>query len=692
MSHAHYQLRVHGEVIDRAVCSWRLEGEEFMVAGRGGVHGGWKGRSGGGRITPPQRYLLQSPCACGKCLSFTTCVDMCQQLHFPSTTQGSPIKLFMVTDNVSNLCAAISGSQWTWIHTLQLAIDSKSAAVKALSLISKAYMFVGCYNHIVAELTASSLDSVCLTSVEWKLIGGIVHVLRPFVEATKESNGNSYPTTPMVILMIHCLEASTSTQIKINENSGSQYKLDTVNVLSTVMDPRYKLAVFSENGKIHFANLLKSEISVLCNENEVNTRNDNIQTRKINSGYLEQENAKNMQPVRMVGEEPTQLSNDGCCCKALGGNTSNTGNKEYFQRQETVTSQGAVHARSQGAVHARSQGAVHARSQGAVHARSQGAVHVRSQGAVHARSQGAVHARSSCILLGLATLSGRVRQRLGSEREECASKRGQKRAMGGPAFGSVLHPGLALLGLPGYIASPGRQKRFKQGSHMRNISSFIFITPLLPHYLICSSGWLEQIRVPQAEQPAPLRASLLSSIVTLPEGRSMLTWKIEFLRLSEDCSGLMTEFLSVTLGAGVGRKSATASIAQWRVRLVDWTIGLDAWVKDFTNYCNRQTEHVIFKPRAPSFYCSPAPLQDGVPSMPFTEEHSVQICRVRRTAVIFKHCAAVRVASIPAGRHCLSNHTRVRYVIAFMPSATEIRIQEPMCMRSDATPSRQGQG
>ncbi|KAJ8892144.1 hypothetical protein PR048_004724 [Dryococelus australis] len=68
MSHAHYQLRAHGEVINRAV-------SHLTVYGENGGGGGCE------RMTSPRRYLLATPCTCGKCLSFKTSLG-CHHAHF----------------------------------------------------------------------------------------------------------------------------------------------------------------------------------------------------------------------------------------------------------------------------------------------------------------------------------------------------------------------------------------------------------------------------------------------------------------------------------------------------------------------------------------------------------------------------------------------------------------------------------
>ncbi|KAJ8892535.1 hypothetical protein PR048_005116 [Dryococelus australis] len=122
---------------------------------------------------------------------------------------------------------------------------------------------------VAAELSASNVDS--LLQLEWKLASGLVEVMKPFTDATKECCGNNYPTASMVIPTIHCLEFGTGVPfarylLKTFRSRFPMYKMDDVNVLCTMLDPRYKVVVFNDYETQHAVNLLKREIKVKSTE------------------------------------------------------------------------------------------------------------------------------------------------------------------------------------------------------------------------------------------------------------------------------------------------------------------------------------------------------------------------------------------------------------------------------------------
>nr|CAD7262973.1 unnamed protein product [Timema shepardi] len=176
-------------------------------------------------------------------LSQDTLSEMCKDWCIPPPTQSSPIKVFIVTDNVCNLQAAINGTYWIrrqcFTHTLQLALkDSKTSCTNITQIISKAHTIVGHYSRsstanprlhavqktmdlpelkliqdvetrwsseyamldrlvcwrkaVAVELASSHSDIDSLSSTEWKLAGGIVEVMRPFAEASTETLNNPY--------------------------------------------------------------------------------------------------------------------------------------------------------------------------------------------------------------------------------------------------------------------------------------------------------------------------------------------------------------------------------------------------------------------------------------------------------------------------------------------------------------------
>ncbi|KAJ8887583.1 hypothetical protein PR048_013800, partial [Dryococelus australis] len=129
---------------------------------------------------------------------------------------------------------------------------------------------------VAAELSSSDVDS--LSPLEWKLTSGLVEVMKPFADATKECCGNNYPTASMVIPTIHCLEIATTNHIRKNKfgtgvpfarylikalrSRFPMYKMDDINVLCTILDPRYKVVVFNDYETQYAVNQLKKEIKV----------------------------------------------------------------------------------------------------------------------------------------------------------------------------------------------------------------------------------------------------------------------------------------------------------------------------------------------------------------------------------------------------------------------------------------------
>lgn len=278
--------------------------------------------------------------------------EMTKSWCLPPPDEQSPIKIFIVTDNASNLKAAISGTNYIhrfcFAHTLQLAIsDAKTATPGVKQVISKARKIVGHYNKssaarsrlcrvqdtmqlpklkliqdietrwcseyamlerllllrgaIAAELSSSSTDTDTLSSTEWRLVEGVVEIMKPFAEATRESSGNSYPTASMIIPMIHCLKAATSNFVRQNDHTPGitfarnlimtlnsrfpLYKTDDVNALCTIVDPRYKAALFEDgNERQHAISMLNKALSTstFVDEQQLDSTNE-VQTESTGS-------------------------------------------------------------------------------------------------------------------------------------------------------------------------------------------------------------------------------------------------------------------------------------------------------------------------------------------------------------------------------------------------------------------------
>lgn len=145
--------------------------------------------------------------------------------------------------------------------------SSELAMLERLMLLKEA---------VVAELTSSGADIDCYSNTEWKVVESVVGVLKPFSEATANACGNFYPTASMIIPTLHCLDASLVSFVVKNtfqpgvpfarclmkcvKSRFPLYKKDSVNVVCTVVDPRFKDALFTqEDEKTNAHLLLKQE-------------------------------------------------------------------------------------------------------------------------------------------------------------------------------------------------------------------------------------------------------------------------------------------------------------------------------------------------------------------------------------------------------------------------------------------------
>lgn len=244
----------------------------------------------------------------------------------PEQSDGR-IKVYIVTDNARNFTAAFENTNWThrqcFAHTLQLAIkDGKNQSDHVDEVIAKGRTIVSHYSRsaiasarlrqacedkglpslkliqhvdtrwcselamlerllslkeaVVSELAMSNADVECFTNSEWKLVEAVVSILKPFSDATEESCSDTYPTSSMIIPIIHCLEVTLVRYVTKNTfDAGVQfarnlhktlksrfpmYKSDRVNALCTLVDPRFKDVFFQEEvAREHGLQLLKRE-------------------------------------------------------------------------------------------------------------------------------------------------------------------------------------------------------------------------------------------------------------------------------------------------------------------------------------------------------------------------------------------------------------------------------------------------
>nr|CAD7432108.1 unnamed protein product [Timema monikensis] len=73
---------------------------------------------------------------------------------------------------------------------------------------------------IAAELAQSEHNIEPLTNADWAQAKGVLEVLEPLAQATKEISGDSYPTSSMVIPILHCLSSHLNSRIQRQEEAN----------------------------------------------------------------------------------------------------------------------------------------------------------------------------------------------------------------------------------------------------------------------------------------------------------------------------------------------------------------------------------------------------------------------------------------------------------------------------------------
>nr|CAD7442555.1 unnamed protein product [Timema bartmani] len=143
-----------------------------------------------------------------------------------------------------------------------------------------------------AELANSENNIEVLTAVEWKQAAGIVEVLGPLADATKEISGDSYPTSSMVIPILHCLKSHLNVFItskkdgvmfarsldKALKSRFSFYDSDPIFCPSMLCDPRFRGVLIDDMVAV---NTLAIEVKKLSDKSslEPNTELEEIESR-----------------------------------------------------------------------------------------------------------------------------------------------------------------------------------------------------------------------------------------------------------------------------------------------------------------------------------------------------------------------------------------------------------------------------
>lgn len=136
--------------------------------------------------------------------------------------------------------------------------------------------FVELENQICATVAILKKDLPILTVEEWTMFHELCKVLKPFDEATKAMSGEDYMTASTIIVMTRCLRESCNQLLLegftvITNNvitalrTGLDKRLEGVErsrtfSICTILDPRYKMNVFSDTNEAAKAKKMLEEI------------------------------------------------------------------------------------------------------------------------------------------------------------------------------------------------------------------------------------------------------------------------------------------------------------------------------------------------------------------------------------------------------------------------------------------------
>nr|CAD7400670.1 unnamed protein product [Timema cristinae] len=195
--------------------------------------------------------------------------------------QESSIPIYCITDNGANFKSADSIYFIHWqcfAHTLQNAIsDSKRETPRVITLLSKCNSSAKQRLHnIQKQLNFKQLDVIQYVDTRWSSEHAMLKrmiemqdalnaelasphntntsMLQPLAEATEELCGDNYPTSSMVIPVLHCLESHLNKCIvkkiegitfarnlsKSIKSKFTVYEEDKVYLLSMLTDPRFR--------------------------------------------------------------------------------------------------------------------------------------------------------------------------------------------------------------------------------------------------------------------------------------------------------------------------------------------------------------------------------------------------------------------------------------------------------------------
>lgn len=144
------------------------------------------------------------------------------------------------------------------------------------STLSMLQRFTELENQICATVAVLKKDLPILTVEEWTMFHELCKVLKPFDEATKAMSGEDYMTASTIIVMTRCLKESCDQLLLegftvITNNvitalrTGLDKRLEGVErsgtfSMCTILDPRYKVNVFTDTNEAAKAKKMLEEI------------------------------------------------------------------------------------------------------------------------------------------------------------------------------------------------------------------------------------------------------------------------------------------------------------------------------------------------------------------------------------------------------------------------------------------------
>ena len=213
----------------------------------------------------------------------------------------------VVTDNASNMVAAISKTPWRHLpcfaHSLNLVVQNSITRTSDISDLQKQCKDIVSHFHQSAKSTTKlrevqkqlsllkqdvvtrwnstyamferiheqfeaitttlclvSQNQLCLTAEDKSLLSCSLEVLKPFLEATENISGDKYVSTPMIIPLIRLLQQSMLSHLDVPLAATLASHLSSrfssiegayTTAVTTLLDPRFKKVPFLTTSCCH---------------------------------------------------------------------------------------------------------------------------------------------------------------------------------------------------------------------------------------------------------------------------------------------------------------------------------------------------------------------------------------------------------------------------------------------------------